>query len=110
MEFIDRENEMKLLEGIRKRSEKSAVMTVITGRRRIGKTTLTLKAFEGHPFIYFFVVRKNEVLLCQELIEEIRMGLKIDVLGEFNSFARLFEYLLVQSVSQPFTLVIDEFQ
>jgi len=110
MEFIDRENELKLLEGIRKRSEKSAVMTVITGRRRIGKTTLTLKAFEGHPFIYFFVVRKNEVLLCQEFIEEIRMGLKIDVLGEFNSFARLFEYLLVQSVSQPFTLVIDEFQ
>jgi len=31
-------------------------------------------------------------------------------LGEFNSFARLFEYLLVHSGSQPFTLVIDEFQ
>lgn len=110
MEFIDRENELKLLEGIRKRSEKSAIMTVITGRRRIGKTTLTLKAFEGHPFIYFFVVRKNEVLLCHEFVEEISRGLKVEVLGEFNSFARLFEYLLVQSVSQPFTLVIDEFQ
>ena len=110
MEFIDRENELKLLEGIRKRSEKSATMTVITGRRRIGKTTLTLKAFEGHPFIYLFVVRKNEILLCQEFIEEISRGLKTDVLGEFNSFARLFEYLLVHSGSQPFTLVIDEFQ
>ena len=110
MEFIDRENELKLLEGIRKRSEKSATMTVITGRRRIGKTTLTLKAFEGHPFIYLFVVRKNEILLCQEFIEEISRGLKIEVLGEFNSFARLFEYLLVHSGSQPFTLVIDEFQ
>jgi AAA+ ATPase superfamily predicted ATPase len=110
MEFIDRENELKLLEGIRKRSEKSATMTVITGRRRIGKTTLTLKAFEGHPFIYLFVVRKNETLLCQEFIEEISRGLKIEVLGEFNSFARLFEYLLVHSGSQPFTLVIDEFQ
>ena len=110
MEFIDRENELKLLEGIRKRSEKSATMTVITGRRRIGKTTLTLKAFEGHLFIYLFVVRKNEILLCQEFIEEISRGLKIEVLGEFNSFARLFEYLLVHSGSQPFTLVIDEFQ
>ena len=110
MEFIDRENELKLLEGIRKRSEKSATMTVITGRRRIGKTTLTLKAFEGHPFIYLFVVRKNETLLCQEFIEEISRGLKIEVLGEYNSFARLFEYLLVHSGSQPFTLVIDEFQ
>ena len=110
MEFIDRENELKLLEGIRKRSEKSATMTVITGRRRIGKTTLTLKAFEGHLFIYLFVVRKNEILLCQEFIEEISRGLKIEVLGEFNNFARLFEYLLVHSGSQPFTLVIDEFQ
>jgi AAA+ ATPase superfamily predicted ATPase len=110
MEFIDRENELKLLEGIRKRSEKSATMTVITGRRRIGKTTLTLKAFEGHLFIYLFVVRKNEILLCQEFIEEISRGLKIEILGEFNSFARLFEYLLLHSGSQPFTLVIDEFQ
>jgi uncharacterized protein len=110
MEFIDRENELKLLEGIRKRSEKSATMTVITGRRRIGKTTLTLKAFEGRPFLYLFVVRKNEILLCQEFIEEISKGLKTEVLGEFNSFARLFEYLLVQSASKPFTLVIDEFQ
>jgi len=110
MEFVNRENELKLLEKIRKRSEKSAIMTVLTGRRRIGKTTLTLKAFEGHPFIYLFVVRKNEILLCQEFVEEISRGLKLEVLGEFNSFARLFEYLLVHSGSQPFTLVIDEFQ
>jgi len=110
MEFVNRENELKLLEGIRKRSEKSAIMTVLTGRRRIGKTTLTLKAFEGHPFVYLFVVRKNEILLCQEFVEEISRGLKLEVLGEFNSFARLFEYLLVHSGSQPFTLVIDEFQ
>ncbi len=110
MEFIDRENELLLLEGIRKRSEKSAIMTVITGRRRIGKTTLTLKAFEGYPFIYFFIVRKNEILLCHEFIEEINRGLKLEVMGEFNSFARLFEYLLMHSRSQPFTLVIDEFQ
>ena len=110
MEFVDRENELKLLEGIRKRSEKSAIMTVLTGRRRIGKTTLTLKAFEGHPFVYLFVVRKNEILLCQEFVEEISRGLKLEVLGEFNSFARLFEYLLVHSGSHHFTLVIDEFQ
>ncbi len=110
MEFIDREIELELLEGIRKRSEKSAIMTVITGRRRIGKTTLTLKAFEGQPFVYLFVVRKNEILLCKEFVEEISRGLKIEVLGEFNSFARLFEFLLSESASQPFTLVIDEFQ
>ena len=110
MEFIDREKELELLDEIRIRSSNSAMMTVITGRRRIGKTTLARKAYEGHPFLYLFVVRKNEILLCQEFIEEITQNLKIKVLGEFNTFARLFEYLLVESQSRPFTLVIDEFQ
>lgn len=110
MKFIDRESELEMLEEIRKRSERSAMMTVITGRRRIGKTTLTIKAFEDRPFLYLFVVRKSEILLCRDFIEEINRSLKINVLGEFNSFARLFEYLLVLSESMPFTLVMDEFQ
>lgn len=110
MEFIDRENELALLEEIRIRSEKAAMMTVITGRRRIGKTTLTIKAFEDRPLLYLFVVRKSEILLCRDFIEEINRSLRISILGEFNSFARLFEYLLLLSESKPFTLVIDEFQ
>ena len=110
MKFIDRESELEMLEEIRKRSERSAMMTVITGRRRIGKTTLTIKALEDRPFLYLFVVRKSEILLCRDFIEEINRSLKINVLGEFNSFARLFEYLLVLSESMPFTLVMDEFQ
>ncbi len=110
MKFIDRESELEMLEEIRKRSERSAMMTVITGRRRIGKTTLTIKAFKGQPFLYLFVVRKSEILLCKDFIEEINRALNVNVLGEFNSFARLFEYLIVLSESKPFTLVIDEFQ
>jgi AAA+ ATPase superfamily predicted ATPase len=79
MEFIDREKELELLGEIRRRSEKSARMTVITGRRRIGKTTLANRAYEKGPFLYFFVVRKNEVLLCQEFVEEITRALGVNV-------------------------------
>jgi len=110
MEFIDRDKEIELLDEIRKRSVNSARMTVITGRRRIGKTTLVTKAYETTPFLYFFIVRKDEVLLCQEFIEEISRNLNVNVLGEFTDFARLFEYLLDLSRTFPFTLVIDEFQ
>jgi len=110
MEFIDREKEIELLDEIRKRSVNSARMTVITGRRRIGKTTLVTKAYDTTPFLYFFIVRKDEVLLCQEFIEEISRNLHVNVLGEFTGFARLFEYLLDLSRTNPFTLVIDEFQ
>lgn len=110
MEFYNREEELRLLDDTRKMSGKSAMMTVITGRRRIGKTTLAIKAFEGYPALYFFVARKSEILLCREFIEEIEIKLNIKMLGEFNSFAKLFEYLMIQAQKQPFTLIIDEFQ
>lgn len=110
MEFYNRESELKLLEDTRKLSEKSGMMTVITGRRRIGKTTLAVKAFQRYPSLYFFVARKSEILLCREFIEEIESKFNRRVLGEFSNFARLFEYLLVQAQTEPFTLIIDEFQ
>lgn len=46
MKFYNREKEIKEMLGTQKRSLKSAQMTVVTGRRRIGKTQLLLKATE----------------------------------------------------------------
>jgi len=110
MKFYDRENELSLLAETRELSEHSARMTVIVGRRRVGKTSLVKKAFEGKPFLYFFVARKSESLLCQEFTDEIEHGLKKRVPGEFRTFIKLFESLLIMSQSEPFTLIIDEFQ
>ncbi len=39
-------------------------LTVVTGRRRIGKTSLIVTAMEDEPFVYLFVGRKNEASLC----------------------------------------------
>jgi AAA+ ATPase superfamily predicted ATPase len=110
MKFYGRESELNLLEETRRLSEQSAKMTVIVGRRRIGKTSLAIKAFEGKKSLYFFISRKNEALLCREFIEEIELAFGKPVLGEFRNFSRLFEYLLVMAQVEPFTLIIDEFQ
>ncbi len=110
MKFYDRETELQLLEDTRVRSGQSAQMTFIVGRRRVGKTFLTTEAFREKKSLYFFVARKNETLLCEEFIGEIALKLEQPVLGEFKSFAKLFEYLLVLSQNTPFTLVLDEFQ
>ena len=110
MDFINRENELFLLGETHERSLRSAQMTVIVGRRRIGKTSLAIKAFENKLYLYFFISRKNESLLCQDFLEEIGNKLKLPALGEYTSFSRLFELLLVTSQNQPFTLIIDEFQ
>ena len=109
MEFYDREKELAALRKIEALSASSAQMTVITGRRRIGKTTLIKKAFTGIPFVYFFVGKKSETLLCAELCEIVRESLGED-LGEFNSFPRLFGAIMSISKRMNFTLVLDEFQ
>jgi AAA+ ATPase superfamily predicted ATPase len=76
MEFINRETELLLLGETRERSLRSAQMTVIVGRRRIGKTSLAIKASENNLFLYFFIARKNEALLCQDFLDEIGHKLK----------------------------------
>ncbi|MEA3363156.1 MAG: ATP-binding protein [Thermodesulfobacteriota bacterium] len=108
MRFYNREKELELLLQIEKSSQQSSKMTVIVGRRRIGKTKLVQKAFDHK--LYFFVAKKNEALLCEEFITIIQEGLNIKVHGQFVKFKDLFEFLLEQSKTRPFTLVIDEFQ
>lgn len=110
MQFINREDELALLHESEKRARKSSKMTVIVGRRRIGKTSLVLQAFNNTVYLYFFISRKEESLLCAEFTDEIRNKLNIPVTGEFKSFSKVFEFLLDRACNEPFTLVIDEFQ
>ncbi len=110
MRFYNRESEIKLLREIEGKSSANAQFTVITGRRRIGKTQLVLKTFEGQSILYFFVAKKSEVLLCKDFQRELNEKFKIPILGEIQSFSLLFDYIMELSKSQKITLVIDEFQ
>ncbi len=110
MKFYNREKEIKQLSDIQKRSLKNAQMTVVTGRRRIGKTQLLLKATEGQTTLYFFIARKAERFLCQDFALEIEEKLGVSILGEINSFGVLFKFLMELSKTKPFNLIIDEFQ
>ena len=71
MRFFDREKEIKRLIDIENRSREVAQFTVITGRRRIGKTSLVLEAYKSEPYLYFFVSRKDETELCASYCDEI---------------------------------------
>lgn len=109
MRFYDREIETETLRIIEKTSRDFAQLTVITGRRRIGKTTLIKHAYGESGMIYFFVARKSEALLCRELSQTIRDGLGEDI-GEFDSMARLFSAIMQIAKRRHLTLVFDEFQ
>ncbi len=110
MKFFDREKEVKLLREIKERSIDNAQFTVLTGRRRIGKTTLVNKAYEDEPFLYFFVSRKAEKDLCAGYLAEIGEKLGIPMLGEATSFREIFKFVLKLAKERPITLFIDEFQ
>ncbi len=108
--FYNREKELAQLEKIYKQSGKSAQMTFVVGRRRIGKTSLLSYFAEDKKYLYFFVARKNEILLCQEYVEEIKQKLQVEIYGEIKTFKDLFGYLMDLSATIPFILIIDEFQ
>lgn len=110
MKFFDRKEEIATLRKIRENAENNAQFTVLTGRRRIGKTSLVLKAYEDRPILYFFVGRKAEPLLCDEFRHEVESKLDVRLGGTPSGFAELFDYLMQLSKRQSFTLFIDEFQ
>jgi len=109
MKFYNRESELERLKSNIEMSKDTSIMSVIIGRRRIGKTKLILKSVENEDFLYFFIAKKNESLLCEEFTEEAK-DKGFNIFGTITKFKELFELLLVESKERNFTLIIDEFQ
>ena len=66
MKFYNRESELALLDRIENRSVDTAQMTFVVGRRRIGKTSLLIKATEKQNMLYFFYCqKKRNIIMCR---------------------------------------------
>lgn len=109
MKFYNREKEKETLAKVLERSKKEAQMTVVMGRRRIGKTELALQCGDERV-LYFFVAKKAESMLCHDFMEEIKAKMDEQIYGQLTSFAEMFRFVLSLAERQPFTLIIDEFQ
>ena len=111
MKFYDREKEIAELRTIRERSRTSAQWTVVTGRRRAGKTALVQTALGDEPFVYFYVARKAEADLCETFAAEVeaKLGVPVGAGGRLR-FAPIFEAVLKAAETRHVTLFIDEFQ
>ncbi|MCQ2117499.1 MAG: ATP-binding protein [Bacteroidales bacterium] len=111
MQFFDRKEQLESLAMMRRRSyENHSMLTIVTGRRRIGKTTLIDRSMGAEPYVYLFVGKKDESVLCREYSSEIRGKLGMFIPEGITSFGDLFALLVQESRSRKFTLVIDEFQ
>ena len=114
MKFYGREEEIAILRKERELSHRQSRFTVVTGRRRVGKTELIDKALNDgtDDYLYLLFSRKNEKALCRELLEAIvdQMGDRLPPLGNPERMAQLLRELVKVSRNRPLTLVLDEFQ
>ena len=109
--YYDREFQLDQLKSIQKKAfEEHSRMTLLKGRRRIGKTTLGRLSMEGADSVYLFVARKSESDLCEAFSNEIRTALNAFLPTGVTRFRELFEWLLAEGERRPFNLFIDEFQ
>ena len=115
MRFYGREEEMASLQWQFERAQATQVarMVVVTGRRRIGKTTLIRKAFEAEPvpFLYYFVTgNSDEEAMAQLLVQQASQRLSIRYSPALTKLADVIGWLLEIAQRRPLVLVIDECQ
>ena len=110
MKFYNRTDELAELASLYGQATTSGRMTVLTGRRRVGKTVLALESAKQHKHIYLFVSKKAESLLCQEHLEEIRRQFAPPLVGEIRHFRDIFLLMIELSRVERIPLIIDEFQ
>lgn len=109
MKFYNRAKEIAELQRIREMAYTDhSKLTVLTSRRRIGKTSLILHALKEETVVYLFVSRKSEADLCSGFCREIETQLAMFV-PQMHSFIEVF-FLMEQGKTRKFTLVVDEFQ
>ncbi len=111
MNFYDRKQEIAQLLEIEDLSHEVSQFTVVSGRRRIGKTELVKKAYEDKNMLYFFVARKAEADLCDTFMDEISEKLDVPVpKGTVRNFSSVFQFVMELAEKQHIILFIDEFQ
>ncbi|MCG3884418.1 AAA family ATPase [Photobacterium leiognathi] len=111
--FYNRETELSALTNITNNIEKTkGRLSVLVGKRRVGKTRLLREAFFNHDkgqTIYLFISRKHERLLVKEFSELIATELNAKFFTP-QSLRDIFEFLLDYSSREKLTVIVDEFQ
>lgn len=113
--FYDRVQEMARLKEVQRQAyDDCSRFVVLTGRRRVGKTSLVYRLMQETgqeaPGLYFFVGRKTETVLVQTFAEEVRRKLGEFIPEGISTMRGLMQLLLEIGKRRRFTVFIDEFQ
>ena len=110
MKFYNREKELKKLKEIEKMAKRQAQMTVITGRRRVGKTELVSQFIKKrNDCFYFFVERKRTKTILEEWTEILSQRFSF-LSTPFSSWSEFWHFIFEISKKEQITIIFDEFQ
>ena len=114
MRFYGRAEEISLLRKAREVSHRFSQFTVVTGRRRVGKTEIIKQALNDGKgdFVYLLITRQTEKTLCQDLQRDIgsSAGGRVTIHGQCSRVIDLVKELFAEAERGPLTVVIDELQ
>ncbi len=107
--FADRQQELQFLQhhyGTRR-----AELIVIYGRRRVGKTELSLQFSKNKPHVYFLADRRPETELIQELKQRMSLFLNETSFAKLavKDWVELFEEFTKWNRSLNTIIILDEF-
>lgn len=102
--FVGREEELALL-----REEHIGKAVMVYGKRRVGKTTLILKALEQCPYqtVYFECLKGAMQENIDGLVQELVRVKVLPVPLAFNTLQDVFAYL--NTMPQKIVIVVDEY-
>lgn len=109
--FRGRVRELRVLD--KKFKQDDFVMTVLYGRRRIGKTMLINKFMSEHDCtqISFTSVERGEKELLSMMTESVLTSLAPELLGNvsFDSFEKIFDFIGKKAENERIIFFIDEY-
>ena len=105
--FIGREKELHVLEN--EYNKKGFSMTILYGRRRIGKSTLLLEFIKDKKTVFYTASRvgaaRNLELLSQQVIQTLALNMS----GvSFSSLENLFSFMTNNLSDEKLVFIIDE--
>lgn len=105
--FIGREKELRALEN--EYNKKGFSMTILYGRRRIGKSTLLLEFIKRKKTIFYTASRVGAVRNLELLSQQVIQTLAPNMSGvSFSSIENLFSFMTNNLSDEKLVFIIDE--
>ncbi len=107
MKFYNRKQELKALNGWWR--EKKSHLVILYGKRRVGKTALSLEFAKGKPAIFYLAERLDSKLQLEKISKEVGAFFKDEYISKygFAEWEQFFKY--VSDKNERMVIIIDEF-